>query len=941
MILEPHGWSIQETSFAPAHLNHSETVFTIGNGYLGSRGVVEEGYPGEVRSTFIHGMFDDVPVVFTELANAPDWMEMEILLDGERFRLDNGEVLAFTRTLDIKTATIQREVRWRSPKGKTTHLKFERFASLADEHLAGVRVEITPLDYKGTIEFRAGVDGGADNLGFKHWEWLAQGMARHQAWLQCRTQATKVELVMGFHLDIRAGSHNRARFKSWDTHNHPTLVGQVNADMGETTRIVKWVTFFTGRDLKNPLASVKNKLRRMASLKWEQAWEEHRRAWENEWQKCDVVIEGDLEAQLAVRFNLFQLLVSAPRHDERVNIGAKTLSGYGYRGHSFWDTEIFMLPFFTFTRPEIAKQLLSYRWHNLPGARAKASSNGYRGAQYPWESAGTGEEVTPTWLPHPTDRTQMIRIWTGDIEIHISADIAFAIWQYWQASGDDAFMVNRGAEVILETARFWASRAEWNPEHHWYEYNNVIGPDEYHDRIDNNAYTNSLARWNLLTAIKIYGWLEQTSPAAWRRLRRRLALKPAELKDWQSIAGQICILFDSQTRLIEQFAGYFSLKDVNLETLEPRNQSVQALLGIDGVAKTQVLKQPDVLMLLYLLPDLYDHATLSANCHYYTPRTDHTFGSSLGPSIQSIMASRMGNVKEAYVHFMRAARADLFDVRGNAGDGIHGASAGGLWQAVVFGFAGLHCTAQGWQVSPALPPQWTRLAFKIVSNGETTEFDLRPPAIRAFLFDLDGVLTDTSEYHYQGWQRLADEEGLPFSRQDNEALRGVSRRESLNILLKGKQIDDATAAAWMERKNNYYIELVSHMTPRDILPGALDLLKELRDAGIKIAIASSSKNAPLALSRLKLEPYIDAVVDGNTIERSKPAPDLFLAAAKAVGAEPAECVVVEDAAAGIEAGQAAGMRTLGLGPVERVGSADMVLPSLKHVHLADVLQALK
>lgn len=212
--------------------------------------------------------------------------------------------------------------------------------------------------------------------------------------------------------------------------------------------------------------------------------------------------------------------------------------------------------------------------------------------------------------------------------------------------------------------------------------------------------------------------------------------------------------------------------------------------------------------------------------------------------------------------------------------------------------------------------------------------------ITAFLFDLDGVLTDTSEFHYQGWKRLADEEGLPFTRQDNEALRGVSRRESLNLLLKGRQIDEETAQAWMDRKNRYYLELVEKMTPADLLPGALDLLRELRSARIKTVIASSSKNAGLVIERLNLAREIDALVDARLIARSKPAPDLFLKAAELAGAAPKQCVVVEDAAAGIEAGKAAGMRTLGIGPWERVGQADLVVPSLQGVKLADLLERL-
>ena len=455
-------------------------------------------------------------------------------------------------------------------------------------------------------------------------------------------------------------------------------------------------------------------------------WQAQRTAWEKTWQQCDVHIEGDDEAQLAIRFNLFQLLIAAPANDERVSIGAKTLSGYGYRGHVFWDTEIFMLPFFTCTRPELARNLLSYRYHSLPGARRKASANGWRGAQYPWESAATGDEVTPTWVPHFNDPKQMVRIWTGDIEIHISADVAYAIWQYVRISDDQRFLLERGAEIILETARFWAERAEWNDTRQRYEYSDVIGPDEYHDHVDNNAYTNYLARWNLNLGLQLASWLEQEHPQEGQALLQRLALTREERQHWQKVAEALYCPLNRETRLVEQFAGYFGRRDVDLAALEPRTRSVQALLGIEGANETQVLKQPDVLMLMYLLPELFDEETRRANYAYYTPRTDHTYGSSLGPAIQAILACRMGSMEEAWQHFERAARADLHDVRGNAGDGIHGASAGGLWQAVVFGFGGLHLTEAGWAATPRLPKHWRRLRFTVQWHGQPQTFDLTP-----------------------------------------------------------------------------------------------------------------------------------------------------------------------------------------------------------------------
>jgi trehalose/maltose hydrolase-like predicted phosphorylase len=722
MISISDEWNVRDPVFDPERLRHAETVFTIGNGYFGTRGVFEEYYPGEIRSTFLHGVFDDVPVTFTELANAPDWMELEIDLADERFGLDRGVLLEYTRSLDLKTATLHRDVRWQSPQGRVTHLVFERFASLADEHMAGLKVTVTPENYDGDIGFISGVNGEADNLGLKHWHSLDQASKRCRVWLACRTRATNVDLAGGFALSVAAPG--RVNYQHWNLRAHPSLAASTVVHQGQTVTATKWFVYFTGRDLKDPLKALQRKLSGLAGLDWNQAYEAHCQAWQAEWERCDVVIEGDLEAQLAVRFNIFQLLSAAPRHDERVNIGAKTLSGYGYRGHAFWDTEIFMLPFFTYTRPEIARNLLSYRYHGLAGARRKAQENKYCGAQYPWESAATGEEVTPTWVPNPADRTNLIRIWTGDIEVHISADIAYAIWQYWQTTGDDAFLVERGAEIILETARFWACRAEWVPELDRYEISDIIGPDEYHDHVDNNIFTNAMARWNIQTAFRVIAWLKENHPRQWQRLKRALKLEPAELDVWRHVSEHIYLSFDPKTRLIEQFEGYFKRLDVNLKGMEPRTQSIQALLGIDRANQTQVLKQPDVLMLMYLLPDLYDHETILANYNYYNTRTDHIYGSSLGPAVQAIMAARINDGTEAYEHFRRSARADLFDVRGNAGDGIHGASAGGLWQAVVFGFCGLKRSENGWQANPCLPSHWKRVIFKLVDHGQLVTFNL-------------------------------------------------------------------------------------------------------------------------------------------------------------------------------------------------------------------------
>ena len=717
-------WVLYEEGFDPQLIHHKETLFTIGNGYLSTRGAFEEGYPNDRRATFVHGVFDDVPIVFTELANAPDWLSMAIFLDGERFSLDSGTVCHYERKLDLRTGLLKREVKWVSPSGRSARLVFERFTSLADPHVMLIRCQVTP-EFQGRVEFRATLNGNMDNEGVVHWSWVSQGQRDETVYLKNRTRATKIDLVTTMRLVGVAGTFLDTQF--CDVKNSPTLSLGLQALPGERLVVDKYVTIATSRDAGDALGLALDHLSKVRNFST--ALEANCEAWAKEWERSDVVIDGDDEAQIATRFSLFQLLISAPRNDDRVNIGAKTLSGFGYRGHSFWDTEIFMLPFFTYTAPHIARNLLNYRYQRLPAARENARRNGFEGAQFPWESAATGEETTPTWVPHWADRTQLVRIWTGDIEIHISADIAYAVYQYWRVTGDDQWLIDKGAELILDTANFWAARSEYNAESDRFEYTDVIGPDEYHEHVDNNYATNSLAKWNLQTAFQVLDWLEAHAAQKKAKLVDQLALSEERLARWRVVIDKMYLPIQS-SGLIEQFQGYFRRKAVDLAAMEPRNISIQALLGIQGTNMTQVLKQPDVLMVLHLLREYYCDEVLRVNYDYYTPRTDLTYGSSLGPSIQAIMACEVGNIEDAYRCFILTARADLRDARGNADDGIHAASAGGTWQAIVFGFAGLRLSAQGWTINPRLPAHWKQLKFKFFYHGEQQVVEVTNPKLK-------------------------------------------------------------------------------------------------------------------------------------------------------------------------------------------------------------------
>jgi beta-phosphoglucomutase len=948
-LLQYTDWMFYETQFDPAQLQVRETVFTLGNGYLGTRGSFEEGYPGALPGTLIYGVYDDVPVFYTELANCPDWLPLVVVVDGDRFRLDQGEVLSYRRQMDVRYGILSRELQWRSPAGKTLELKFERFASLADAHVLGVRVQVTPVNCDAMIEIQTSLNGYPENQGFNHWEWLDQGKLDSGIWLHLRTRSSRIELSMATRMTVLGAE---ASLQVSNPPGYPSLTTAVLATSGQTITIEKRVTVFTSREVEKPVQAAQEKLAGLPD--YDSLIKSHQQAWDQVWQRSDVVIEGDRAAQLAVRYNLFQLLISSPHHTDRVSIPAKTLSGFGYRGHVFWDTEIFILPFFIFTQPTLARSLLSYRYHTLNGARRKAKHYGYKGAMFAWESADTGDEVTPRWLPPKDDLYgDDVRIWCRDREIHISADIAYAIWLYWQATGDDEWLRDYGAEIILDTALFWTSRVEWNTREERYEIREVIGADEYHESVNNNAFTNRMVQWHLQKALLVYDWLHQKYPDHAMQLEQKLKLTPERRIRWQDIITHIWIPVDQEKGLVEQFEGFFKLKDIQLQDYEPRQRSMQSILGLSEVNKWQVLKQPDVLMLFYLMRFSqeypYSPATLQKNWDYYAPRTDLTFGSSLGPAIHVILAADVG--EHAYDSFMQAALVDLEDTRGNAAEGIHGAAAGGIWQAMVFGFGGIHCVNNQLVAKPNLPAHWTRIKFQLHWRNQWHEFDLRPmhdnlqasnidhvqASIQGVIFDLDGVLTDTAEYHYRSWQRLADEVGLPFSRQENEALRGVPRRESLLHIIGDHPFSEDQIQEMMARKNRFYEEFIQTVTPQDLLPGALDLLDELRQLGIKIAIGSASKNARPVIQRLGIADRIDAIADGYSVEQSKPAPDLFLYAAQALGLPPENCIVVEDAASGIDAALAAGMLTVGLGPVERVGKAAVVLPNLVGVHFMDLL----
>jgi trehalose/maltose hydrolase-like predicted phosphorylase len=435
---------------------------------------------------------------------------------------------------------------------------------------------------------------------------------------------------------------------------------------------------------------------------------EHREAWAKRWQEANVVIEGDPELQLAVRFTLFHLIASVADAGEAA-VGARGLSGPGYRGHVFWDTDVFVLPFAAATHPAAARAMLEYRLARLPAARENARAVGRAGARFPWESAGDGRDVTPSHAHLPTG--EIARIRTGECEEHIVADVAWAASCYLDWTGDEEFAAGPGRELLLETARYWASRVrfEGNGRAHILD---VIGPDEYHEPVDDNAFTNVMARWNLRRAAALADGKER---AVWLRIAAAL------VDGYQPMSG-----------LYEQFAGFFRLEPLLIAEIAPRRPiAADLLLGRERTAAAQVLKQADVLMLHHLVPDEVARGSLLANLDFYEPRTAH--GSSLSPAVHASLLARAGRFREA-LHALRiAARIDLDDLTGSTASGLHLATMGGVWQALAFGFAGVRPRGETLVVDPRLPPEWGALEVGLRFRG-------RPFRLR---IDRGGVAVDS------------------------------------------------------------------------------------------------------------------------------------------------------------------------------------------------------
>jgi trehalose/maltose hydrolase-like predicted phosphorylase len=708
-------WVLSHEGYDVLSESAIESRLAFGNGFLGmraarsvSRGPTWVAWLGHSRwaswpRCYVAGLFDvpntEPPV--PALVPVADWSRVRILLDGEPLLAREGEVLVGTRKLDMHRGLLLSSWTHRTPAGIIATGLELRLLSLADR-ATGLQLMRLSLDRDG-VDVRLEASFALAGLGMEPVR-LEPDLG---VW---RTEGTGKGVAMTGAATMRLGGDvlpvDRPFSLRW-AWRWQSVAGQV----AEFDRLVAVARADTPQD--DPARAACVALARGRALGWRAVLARHEAAWNARWIASDIVIEGDEESQRALRFAVYHLTSAANPEDDHVSIGARALTGDAYLGHVFWDTEIYLLPFYTAVWPEAARALLMYRFHTLPGARAKASHFGLKGALYAWESADTGMETTPEQVV-VSDGT-VVEILTGKMEHHISADVAYAVWQYWRATGDDDFLLQAGAEILLDTARFWVARAVLEPDGKRH-IRHVIGPDEYHEDVDDNAFTNVMARWNIARALDVVDLLRARWPNHAATLLEKLALGDNELAEWRNAIAQIVIGLDPVTSVYEQFAGFHRLEPLDLAAYAERTVPIDVVIGRERTQRSQVVKQADVVALIALVPEEFPAASAETNFRHYEPRCAH--GSSLSKGMHALVAARLGDADMALRYLRETADTDL-DLDPNSAGGVRIAALGALWQAVMLGFVGLDLNGDALGIDPRLPPQWRSLSFRVCWKGRS------------------------------------------------------------------------------------------------------------------------------------------------------------------------------------------------------------------------------
>lgn len=734
-------WAIIEEGFDPAHGKVAESIFSLGNEYQGVRGYFDEGYSGPKHlGSYFNGFYETInfqhPVAYNgfvksgaEMTNSVDWLYTRLELDGEVLDLAKSKFSDFNRVLDLKTGILSRSFIWETASGKKLHLIFERFTSLVNTHLGAQKISFEALNFSGEIKITSGLDFSI------HEENKANN------WTAPRKE--KVGDIFAILGETKVGKGNLfSSFRLEFDDNAPTNLPLIEDDLllatqfslpleqSKTTSFRKLAISYAGKVLGNgkdawtKIFKVNNAVKiakddepkdinESAEVVWEKglklaqqdcsyanALTDHKAFWINVWDNLDIVIEGDDENQQGIRYCIFQLHQTYHGSDPTLNIGAKGLTGDGYGGKAFWDTEAYCLAFYIFNNPEAAKNLLEFRYNSLEQARIRAKVLDCAGACYPIATID-GWENCELWQH-------------ASLQIHVSGSVAFGIEEYANLTADKDFLYGHGIEMLLEIARFYVSRAQQDPHTGEYGYYGVMGTDEFHLMTNNNCLVNYFAKKSIDYALKIAEEMQQEAPEKWSAVAKKINLQDEELNVFANVTNNMKLLQDEKG-LFEQHDGFFNLPHIDLKSIKKSELPLYDYWAYDRIYRTDMIKQPDVLMFLFMYAQDFSREVKKVNYEYYEPICMHE--SSLSPSIHSIIASEIGKHDEAAEFFGFATRLDLDDYNNNTYQGLHTTSISAAWTNIVFGFGGMRVMKPILSFSPSIPKSWRKLSFKVIYQG--------------------------------------------------------------------------------------------------------------------------------------------------------------------------------------------------------------------------------
>ncbi len=733
-FIQPNEWSIIEEGFHPENNKVSESLFSIGNGYMGQRANFEEKYTGNsLQGSYIGGVYypdktrvgwwkNGYPEYFAKIINSTNWIGINISIEGEVFDLNCCTLHEFRRELNMKDGLLLRSATATLVNGKKIKIESKRFVSLVEKNLGAIEYCVTPINFSGLIEIEPYLDGDIinsdSNYDEKFWVELDKKASTSFSFLKSQTKKTKFEVCVGMRYQLWLdGEIAPSKPLTVEKTNYVSNIITIDAKQDQKITIQKLVTVESSLHYKKEelVKIAESRTKEFYTKGFTQLKNDHSRAWHKKWEESDIKIGGDISAQQAIRYNIFQLYQTYTGENETLNIGPKGFTGEKYGGLTYWDTEAYCLPFYMRTaKPEVGLNLLKYRYNHLQKAQENAQLLGFNhgAALYPMVTIN-GEECHNEWE-------------ITFEEIHRNGAIAYAIYNYISYTGDTSYMPKYGLEVLIGISRFWAQRVNWSKSKQKYVLLGVTGPNEYENNVNNNWYTLKLIQWTLDYTINQIKKLEETK--ALKSIIAKTKFETlTEIENWKHISTNIYFPTDETLGVFLQQDGFLDKELIPVSELASTERPIHEKWSWDRILRSCYIKQADVLQGLYMFENEYDNATIKRNFEFYEPLTVHE--SSLSPCIHSILASKIGMKEKAYEMYLRTARLDLDNINNDTDDGLHITSMGGTWMSIVEGFAGLRTKNDMLSFNPTIPNNWDFYDFTILFRGAKLKIKIEPKTI--------------------------------------------------------------------------------------------------------------------------------------------------------------------------------------------------------------------